>query len=62
MKRSTYGIAVQAKFLCHRHIIPRLRHGLLSLCSVASFRRKKMKMSVENRAQLELYLLSIVFE
>ena len=32
--------------LIHRYIIPRLRHGLLSLCSVTSFRRKMMEISV----------------
>ena len=33
-------------FLYHCHIIPRLRHGLLSLCSVVSFRQKEMRKSV----------------
>ena len=54
---STYGIAFQAKFLYHWHFFPRLRHGLLSLCSVASFRRKKIEISVINRTRLIIVLV-----
>ena len=44
-ERQYLWYCLSGRVLYHRHIIPRLRHGLLSLRSIASFRRKNRNIS-----------------